>query len=483
MQSIRTHRSNRGLILVRGCRKAALFCDRWQRPYTGSMPTANHASLHETLAEQEQQIAVLTRQLAVKKQESVITRGQLTVLHTHVQTLNTLSQGLFSLLDANEIYQLVCRSVVHQLDWDSAFVIDLQPNDTTVLAYYQVTEGQVRHVTGFAHKTPHLVQAYARHEVINTFISQNTAALALRVLFQTDEVVAVPLSLEENSFGYLVACAHGTARPKRTEQDFHFLSLIATLTAHAVQSSTTVTSLEKQNTKLHELDELKNSFISITSHQLRTPLSIVKWILSILEGDPTLTGPAFEKQRTLISQAYQSNERLIHVVNDLLNVSRIENGRLPYNPQLVNVRELLQEIVHGAADTCASKSLNLDVELDPDLPTVKVDPILFREAFRDLLDNAIDYNKEGGFVKLEACVGEDEYTVKVSNSGMGIQPADVRKVFTQFYRAPEAIRQYPNGNGLGLYLTRAIIEEHGGHIFCQSEPGVKTTFTVSFPLR
>ena len=190
-----------------------------------------------------------------------------------------------------------------------------------------------------------------------------------------------------------------------------------------------------------------------------------------------------EKQLKLIEQAYESNERLIHVVNDLLNVSRIEDGNLPYNPQLTDLRAMLNDIKVTSEKTCLAKKLHLECVIPEKLSLVELDPLLFKQVLQNLMDNAIDYNIENGWVKIEVFEVGGEIQLEISNSSEGISKEDLKKIFDQFYRSPEAIRIQPNGNGLGLYLTRAIMRQHGSDVLCESDQETKVTkFTIRLKL-
>ena len=433
------------------------------------------------------QVQKLEQQLEEAKREKRLIDHQIknekkisSKVQTQIKTLQTLNLGIFSMLDAAQIYSLSCESAVYQLGWDSAFVITLRANRPVILTSFQATTKQVNHIRDYLSENQVFNEAYAQKTTLSTYNQSDTRALSLRSLFQTDEVVATPIIFGQHLYAFLVVCSHTQRSKEYGVQDLDFLASVAAQIGHAIQNSYSFRNLESQNLKLRQLDEVKNSFISITSHQLRTPLSIIKWILSILETDDQLK--PLDKQMRLIEQAYESNERLIHVVNDLLNVSRIQEGRLPLNVQLTDMRVILHDLQHSAERISASKHLRLDWKISEAIPLLELDPLLFKEALQNLVDKAIDYNLEAGIIHLDASVNDKEVVIAITNSGLGISDEDQHKIFNQFYRSPEAVRTQPNGNGLGLYLSRAIIKEHGGDIDCQSTLGKETTFTVHLPL-
>jgi signal transduction histidine kinase len=403
----------------------------------------------------------------------------LAILETQNKTMQTLNLGLFGALELQQMYGLVCESLVFQVGWDSAFIVSLHINRLSVHASYGATEVQKGSVDDYLAANAEFIEAYSTNQTISTFDSHSPRMLAIRSIFHTDEVAAVPILFGDKLYGYIIVCSHTVRTSTRSLQDVNFVATIAAQVSHAIQKNVVFKDLETQNNKLKELDELKNSFISITSHQLRTPLSIVKWILSILDTDPALA--ALAEQRKLIGQAYSSNERLIHVVNDLLNISRIQDGRLPYSPQLTDISIILHDLCASTVKSCEISHVRVDCQVADNLPLVEVDPLLFKELLQNLIDNAIDYNVTDGWIKMSATVQDSKIHIAIANSGEGILPEDRGKIFNQFYRAPSAVKIHPNGNGLGLYLALAIAHQHGGDIMCESEQGVQTMFTLAIP--
>ncbi len=448
-------------------------------------PTHTYESLIERIQELEGELAE-TRHRYVAAQHTEHQQRRLAARRlTQLKTVQTLNLGAFSSLKEADMFALACQSTVRQLGWDSAFVFSITTGRSRIRASYQATEKQLRHIEDYIGQTGAVADAYSNRISLNTYRSNDASALALRSLFQSEEVVAHPIVFGGQCSGYLAVCSHtgfsNMQEEAHGQEDIEFLASMASLLGHALQQSTSLISLEEQNAKLRQLDELKDSFISITSHQLRTPLSIIKWILSILQTDKSIEPLA--EQRKLIDQAYETNERLIHVVNDLLNVSRIEEGKLPYNPQPANLGEVMQELCANMARLYEPKGIRLTVEIDKGLPQLPLDPILFKEAVQNLLDNATDYNlPQEGWIYVGARLDGDWVRLTVKNPGPGISPAELEKIFVQFYRSPGAITMHPNGNGLGLYLARAIIEQHGGTLECESAPGADTVFTASIPL-
>ena len=187
----------------------------------------------KTIAEQEGTISLLERKLAVAQHTNLEFTALSVAQHAHLQTLQTVCCSALELEQPKELFLEAIRAIVTQLHWSSAMVIQLVGDDITVLAAYQSTEGQLQHIRRFGAKTPALVSAALASREISTFKNQDTEALALRVLFSTDNVIAVPILAHGLQYGYLVACSHGVEQ-RNSPTELQFLANLATVLASAV---------------------------------------------------------------------------------------------------------------------------------------------------------------------------------------------------------------------------------------------------------
>lgn len=256
---------------------------------------------------------------------------------------------------------------------------------------------------------------------------------------------------------------------------------IAAIIDQSYHQQELLSNLGTQLEQLKHLDEVRNAFVSASSHQLRTPLSVIKWIFSVLTADPELQ--KMESKLQMINQAYQSLERVIDTVNDLLNVSRIQNGKLPYTPRPTDPNDLLKEIVPNTQQLADSRSIIMKVEKDEQFPQVNLDPILVKEALENIINNALDYSAEKGTVEIGVHVKDGNLEFTVTNQGIGIKEEDKVKMFTPHYRSAEALMAHPDGSGVGLYLSKAIVAAHEGSLEYVSVPGETTTFTMRLPIK
>lgn len=228
------------------------------------------------------------------------------------------------------------------------------------------------------------------------------------------------------------------------------------------------------------VERMKTEFVSIAAHQLRTPISAIKWTLRmILDGD---LGPITDEQRDFLEKTYKSNERMINLINDLLNVTRIEEGRHLYNLILVNLEDVIQSLTGTYGELLRQRNLKLQF-LKPDgkLPQVKVDVEKIRLVISNLVENAIKYTPAGGTIYVNISSDAEKIKVSVRDTGMGILKDQQERIFTKYFRGSNAIRMETEGTGLGLFIAKNVVETHGGKIWFNSEEGKGTTFFFDLP--
>lgn len=236
----------------------------------------------------------------------------------------------------------------------------------------------------------------------------------------------------------------------------------------------------RDSTKDREIDAMKSDFLSVAAHQLRTPLGTMRWSMEmILSND---FGPVSPTILPIMQQIYAANTRMITLVNDLLNVARIDELRVQDNPLPTNIEQIIKDILTEKNVEITKRGLvvNFAPTNDPYF-TIKIDPKRIREVFENIISNAIKYNNPRGSINIFAGKIDDIIEVTFMDTGIGIPKEDVEKITNKFYRAKNAVRSETEGSGLGLFVVKSYVEAWGGKFEFSSEEGVGTTVVVYLP--
>ena len=324
-----------------------------------------------------------------------------------------------------------------------------------------------------------------KYEKLQKTLQDNNISMIARLAANTNE----------EGIGYLIF------GPKKSgnvysEQDVRIIEIIANELVLAIQNALrfeeiqqfnitlqekvneATRKLRRSNEKLKQMDETKDDFISMASHQLRTPLTSVKGYISmVLEED---AGKITATQRDMLGQAFFSSQRMVYLIADLLNVSRLKTGKFIIERAPIQLDQIVQQELRQLQETAAARSLTLQFDKPETFPSMMLDETKTRQIIMNFIDNAIYYTPAGGHIIVQLVNKERSVELRVKDNGIGVPKNEQQHLFTKFYRAGNARQARPDGTGLGLYMAKKVIVAQGGSLIFDSEEGKGSTFGFVF---
>lgn len=331
-----------------------------------------------------------------------------------------------------------------------------------------------------------------------TYILEDLPEGAVKELMRKyDLTVSLPLIISGQEIGLLLL-GEKSSGDIYSDQDRNLLNIFASEVSVAIQNAKAYEEIRRfnitlknevakatgelkiANERLRELDKLKDEFISVTSHDLRTPLTAIKSYLWLaIHGK---AGKINEKMDFYLGRSYQSAERMLALISDLLDVSRIERGKIELNLEPADLGKVIDMVLDELGSKAIERHIKLELKLPKEpLPKVMLDQERFPEIVTNLVGNALKFTPEKGRVTLNAVQNKDTVEVSVTDTGVGISKADLPKLFSKFGRLDNSYKAIATtgGTGLGLYITKNLIQLHGGQISVLSQIGKGTTFTFT----
>jgi signal transduction histidine kinase len=314
-------------------------------------------------------------------------------------------------------------------------------------------------------------------------------------LKKRDIALAVRLRTKHGDLGYIML-GFRQSGADYSYADRKFIGVIADQLAIGLQNALRFEEIEKfnrtlqekiaeatkklrhSNDKLRTLDQTKDDFISMASHQLRTPLTSVKGYVSmVLDGD---AGSITPLQRKLLNQSFISSQRMVYLISDLLNVSRLRTGKFIIEPTPTNLATIIHEEVEQLTETAKSRNLSLMFNRPEHFPHIMLDETKIRQVIMNFVDNAIYYTPSGGRIVINLLDKPESVEFTVTDNGIGVPKAEQHHLFSKFYRAPNAKRARPDGTGLGLFMAKKVVIAQGGAVVFKSQEGKGSTFGFTF---
>lgn len=335
------------------------------------------------------------------------------------------------------------------------------------------------------------------HKVIVADYLEEADKELQRRMRKNDVAVLVRLTSDVHTegIGYIVLGAKKSGNPYNS-QDIRVLETIANSMVIAINNALRFEEIQKFNITLEEkvedatrklrrandklitLDQTKDDFISMASHQLRTPLTSVKGYLSmVLEGD---AGKVNKQQERLLDQAFISSQRMVYLIADLLNVSRLRTGKFVIEPGVVNLADVVEEEVRQLLETAEARGLKLTYKKPKDFPALMLDETKIRQVIMNFVDNAIYYTPNGGGIEVSLHTAGKSIEFKVHDTGIGVPKHEQHNLFSKFFRAGNAKKARPDGTGLGLFMAKKVVVAQGGAVLFTSKEGKGSTFGFTF---
>lgn len=409
--------------------------------------------------------------------------------------LNDFNQALVSTIEIEKLLERAARVIQQYINpIYCSFVLNNEQDRSARLLHVSGTKLSVEtidQIRAHIHKT--------RDKVILTDVLDSRPSEVLKpILQQVDAAMIVRITKKINieGIGYIVM-GYKKSGTVYNSQDTAAMEIIANELAIAIENAlrfeeiqnfaTTLQEkvdeathkLRRTNEKLRQLDETKDDFISMASHQLRTPLTSVKGYISmVLDGDAGKVSP---QQRKLLEQSFTSSQRMVYLIADLLNVSRLKTGKFVIEPKPTNLAEVVESEIDQLKETAKGRGLKLEYQQPKSFPSLNLDETKIRQVIMNFSDNSIYYTPTGGTITVNLVEKPDSVEFTVVDNGIGVPKAEQHHLFNKFYRAGNAKKARPDGTGLGLFMAQKVVVAQGGAIIFHSEEGKGSTFGFSFP--
>ncbi|HUT14948.1 MAG TPA: ATP-binding protein [Anaerolineae bacterium] len=307
---------------------------------------------------------------------------------------------------------------------------------------------------------------------VERFFAQET------ISHQVTTAVALPLITKGEVIGTL-GLGKGRAEEPFARSDLELLSVLASQAAAAIQNARLFSRIRSAYEQLKELDRMKSEFLSTVSHELRAPLHSIGGFMQLLLDDKVEDRAT---QREALETVARQTERLTRLINNLLDVSRMESGWLKLEKGPVQIRDVVREVVAEVRPMAEGRQIALVDDTAPELPIVFADHERLAQVIRNLMHNAIKFTPSGGRIVISAAESEGNLVISVEDDGAGISGEAMPHLFERFYQADSSDTRRAGGTGLGLYICRQIVIAHGGSIWAESEVGKGSTFHLGVPI-
>jgi signal transduction histidine kinase/CheY-like chemotaxis protein len=402
-----------------------------------------------------------------------------------LRALGEVSQAVSSSLDLDEVLTTIVTRAAELSGADGGSIFEFDPS---------TAEFVLRTCTGTSEE---LVQTLhqVRIGLAETFIGQAAATGEVRQAPDLDvetrdphvdalrrhgwrSMVAVPLRREDEIIGALIVRRH--VRGALPAETVRLLETLASQSVVAIHNARVFHQLEQKRSELEVASQHKSDFLASMSHELRTPLNAVIGFSDVLLD--RMFGELNERQDEYVRDIRNSGRHLLELINEILDLSKVEAGQMELDLDAVSIPELIDHGLAMVRERAGGHGISLARDIDPEVDTVLADELKLKQVIVNLLSNAVKFTPDGGAVTVTARRLDAEVQLSVRDTGIGIAAEEKTRVFEAFQRGGRAARTSTEGTGLGLTLSKRIIDLHGGRLWMDSEPGVGSTFSFAIPV-
>lgn len=417
---------------------------------------------------------------------------------TGLYTLHELGHAVSTTLDREEIFRRIKASFILKLGFSKSLVILRENGQVSCKMRAGYKQKLLDKIILKLEEKQRMEKILRQKDLIlvSTIEESGEEERELAEIFDVASFALVPIVTKEETIGFILG-GNDSAYSQITKDDAELLSILANQISQALENARLyegiwdshqqlemrikerTQELAKANKELIRLNKMKSDFVSAVSHELRTPLTSIKGYAAILsEGKLGEVAPAVKERLEKINK---HSDTLTKMVNDMLDISRIESGKVEMKPEELKVKDVVDGVVDMIAPQIKEKNLKLEIEIPAKISSMSADSTQIERVFINLLSNAIKFTPSEGKIGIKTKEEDKFIEIEISDTGSGISEEELPRIFDEFFRCENPINREVKGTGLGLSLVKQIIEAHKGKIGVKSKVGEGTTFSFTLP--
>jgi signal transduction histidine kinase len=458
---------------------------------------AAYAKVMESFHELDEQAKLIVKtDLELNKTQEELDRRLM-----GLDTLQKLSRNIKMTLDEGDVFRRINQPLITEIGFSRAAIFTHNDESKFICrTNIGLDQGKIDKAIVQIEADASFFQSLKDGMTFSSMSSSQKIRASIVSLFDAEHFILTPMFVQGKMAGVLFVGNRYNA-PSVTEGDKELILILAGLISQCIENAQLFEQVYRSSQMLemkvnertrelsHALKEVENvskkksEFISAVSHELRTPLTSIKGYASILMTGKVGEIPEAVKER--LAKINSHSDNLVKLINDLLDIARIESGRVEMKTVLQPVKHMLDNIADLLTPQLNNKNLQLRLNIPADTPEIEFDATQVERVFINLVGNAIKFTPPGGNITINAITQWDRQRIlfEVADTGIGIKKEDLNKLFSEFFRVDNEINMNVKGTGLGLALAKNIVEAHGGKMWVTSEPGVGTTFHFALPFK